>query len=103
MKKNKGMGINCDKRRMCSYVNVLERENSRLKAENNEAKTQIDDLRRSIYGRKKKKQKLLMSEQNSIGYDHISYLKTVKSFQKDIELFEELISSQWGRTSSLFL
>lgn len=62
MKKNKGMGINCAKRRLCSYVNVLERENSRLKAENKEAKAQIDDLRMSIYGRKKKKQKLLMSE-----------------------------------------
>jgi len=47
--------MTCGKLRRCVRVNALEKEISQLKGENKELKARIDDLRRSLYGKKKKK------------------------------------------------
>lgn len=67
MKRNKRKKIGCSKSKRCSYVSALKRENARLKAENKELKAQIDDLRRSLYGKKKKKQKIATSKPKKKG------------------------------------
>lgn len=54
MSRPKKRVLNCDKLRRCARILELKEENTNLRKQLEESKRQVDDLRRSLYGKKKK-------------------------------------------------
>lgn len=54
MSRPKKRVLNCDKLRRCARILELREENTNLRKQLEESKRQVDDLRRSLYGKKKK-------------------------------------------------